>query len=164
MAGHHTVIEVSDSSPRTDEWPIVDYEGTAEKSLQTLIFEVSRYCDWYSSHVIRCTPSHIQYVNEQGRNIIYIYICILEAARGDKEFATKKWNIFYKDVSREDLSKQEINAILTNLDEKNQWTPLHYAVHYNNLHVFCKLMEEEKRFKCGKFRKKYLFTVLIVCF
>ena len=74
----------------------------------------------------------------------------MQAARATGEVAKRKWEKFVTSVNEMELSKERILLMINHCDEENQWAPLHYAVHYDNYHVFENLTSGEERFKCGK--------------
>jgi hypothetical protein len=46
--------------------------------------------------------------------------------------------------------KTQGKKLVNSLDDDKQWAPLHYAVYYNNIHVYDKLTKKDKGdYKCG---------------
>ncbi len=81
---------------------------------------------------------------------LYKRLVPFQAARAiDKEAAKRKWNDFIDQIKMECSSDKQIKVMLNNLDDRKQWTPLHYAVDANNIHVFSHLTKGEKCFRCG---------------
>jgi hypothetical protein len=80
-----------------------------------------------------------------------MFILFQAAWAHNRETAKDKWKKFTEQVELDGLSEQQIKVMLHTLDDKRQWAPIHYAVDANNLYVFQKLTEGEKRFRCSKY-------------
>ncbi|CAF1485605.1 unnamed protein product [Rotaria sordida] len=122
------------------------YEMKPSKTIGSLITVVGDYR--VSAHC----PSLITYGESSSKSSQEL---LFEAASQlDQGKAGKKWTAFTNQVERDCLRPREIQKLIHNLDERKQWSALHYAVANNNLFVAKILLgktdlPEDHSYKCN---------------